>query len=245
MKFAIHANIFKKITESIKDLTKDTSLEFSEDGVVLNAMDSSHVTLVHMFLKDSLLSYDCSKTEVISLNTETLSKILKTCENDAEITCENSESKIHICAITNDRKLNFSQNLLDLESDSLMIPEMDDDFSCKIDMPCSEYMKICRDFKEFGDSMKITVSPNTLKFYTDANGEYIQLDFSQNKNVKVETEAAIEMEFSLKYLTLFCKACALSENVLISIGDNLPMKVKFSISQKEHLSFYLAPKVSD
>ena len=60
-------------------------------------------------------------------------------------------------------------------------------------------LKIVLDFKEFGDSMKITVSPNTLKFYTDANGEYIQLDFSQNKNVKVETEAAIEMEFSLKY----------------------------------------------
>ena len=53
------------------------------------------------------------------------------------------------------------------------------------------------------------------------------------------------MNYSLKYLTFFCKACPLSDFVHIYVGMDQPMRLKFPISDTEHLSFYLAPKVDE
>lgn len=243
MKLTIGAILFKKIIDAFKDLVKETSLEFSPEGVVLNAMDTSHVSLVHMVLKDSLSEYESISPEVISLNTETLSKMLKTCENDAQITCENKENKLHILSKSNDRHMNFVQNLLDLESESMMFPDFD--FPCKIEMSCSEFQKVIRDLREFGDDVILTVSPKTLKFYTVSGGEHIQVDYSSCSNVKIASEASIEVSFALKYLAFFCKACPLSDFVHIYLGVSQPMRLNFPISESEYLSFYLAPKVDD
>lgn len=243
MKLTIGAVLFKKIIDAFKDLVKQASLEFSPDGMVLNAMDSSHVSLVHMAIKASLSEFQCESSEVISLNTDTLSKILKTCDNEALISCENQESKLLILVKSNDRQMNFAQNLLDLESDTMMVPDFD--FPCKIEMPCSEFQKIVRDLSAFGDDVALTVTPTTLKFYTMSGGEHIQVDYSSSSSVKICSEASIEMGFALKYLVFFCKACPLSDFVHIHIGMGQPMKVNFPISDTEYLSFYLAPKVDE
>tara|TARA_Y100000768_G_scaffold386564_1_gene375278 strand:+ start:1386 stop:2123 length:738 start_codon:yes stop_codon:yes gene_type:complete len=244
MKFTIAASLFKKIVDAIKDVVKDTSLEFGPDtGLVLNAMDSSHVSLIYMVVKNSLRDFTCESNEVIGLNTETLSKILKICENDANITCENKDSKLYFDVHSADRNMNFSQTLLDLETETMMVPDMD--FPCKIEMRCSEFQKICRDLREFGDDVRLTVSPNLIKFYTKSNLGHIEVDYGNSVDVKVESEACLEMSYSLKYLTYFCKACALADIVTIYIGVDQPMRVKFPISEDEHISFYLAPKVDD
>lgn len=243
MKFTINSSLFKKIVEAIKDVVKDASLEFCPYGLVLNAMDASHVALIYMTVKDSLLDYTCEKNEVIGLNTEVLFKIIKTCDLDAQITCENKQCKMDFVAISKDRSMNFTQNLLDLETEAMMIPDID--FPCKIEMPCSEFLKICRDLREFGDDVRVTLSPKILKFYTSSCGQHIEIDYSNNDAVKVTSEAAIEMSYSLKYLMYFCKACALSDNVFIYMGTEQPMCVKFPICEKDYISFYLAPKLDE
>ena len=141
------------------------------------------MSLVHMVIKASLSQFECDISEVISLNTDTLSKIIKTCDNDAEITCENQGSKLHIAAKSKDRQMNFAQNLLDLESDTMMVPDME--FPCRIEMTCSELQRICRDLREFGDDVRVTVSPSTLTVYTVSGGEHIQVDYSSSANVKI------------------------------------------------------------
>jgi proliferating cell nuclear antigen len=243
MKFAISSVLFKKIIDAVKDVVKDTSLEISPDGIVLNAMDSSHVSLIHMIIKSSLSEFSCDNNEVIGINTETLAKILKTCDNEAEIVCENKDSKLTLLAKSRERNMNFSQNLLDLEMDTMMVPDME--FPCEIEMPCAEFQKICRDLREFGEDVRFTISPTMLKFYTTSGGEHIEVDYSTNSSIKIHSEAYLEMSYSLKYLILFCKACALSDIVYIYVGMEQPMRLKFPISDTEHLSFYLAPKVDE
>lgn len=110
-------------------------------------------------------------------------------------------------------------------------------------MPCLEFQKICRDLREFGDSVRLTVSPKKLILYTESGGEHMEIDYSTNQSVSVQTEASMEMSYSLKYLALFCKACALTDTLCMKLGNDQPMCITFSISEREHLSFYLAPKV--
>jgi proliferating cell nuclear antigen len=45
--------IFKKIVDAIKDLVKQVNIDASSTGLFMQAMDSSHVALVSLELKES------------------------------------------------------------------------------------------------------------------------------------------------------------------------------------------------
>merc|ERR1712159_986902 len=62
-----------------------------------------------------------------------------------------------------DKISDFSLKLLDIEAEHLGIPE-NDDWKCLIKLPSGELQKICRDLKEFGDSINISATKDGLKF---------------------------------------------------------------------------------
>ncbi len=231
--------MIKKIIESVKDIVKETTFEFTPDGLILNAMDSSHVALIYMSLSECFKQFECENTEVISFNIEIFSKFLKSCDNDCTITCENIDSQLHMTA-KGSRTIQFYQNLLDIEADTLMIPEFD--YPCNIKLSTGEFQKICKDLKEFGDDVTISVSPSQITFCTNSLGERIEITHT-NDSCLINTDAHLQISYSLKYLLLFCKGCPLTENVNLSIGMEQPLRVKFVINNTDFLCFYLAPKI--
>ena len=83
--------LLKKIVESIKDLVTDANVECSASGLDMQAMDSSHVSLVTLQLRnDCFDEYRCDRNLSLGLNLTNLSKILKCAGNDDAITlrCE-------------------------------------------------------------------------------------------------------------------------------------------------------------
>jgi len=70
--------VFKKIVEAIKDLVKNVNIEANPQGLSMQAMDSSHVALVSLQLKEEGFSvYRCDRNITLGLQIENLSKILK------------------------------------------------------------------------------------------------------------------------------------------------------------------------
>lgn len=82
---------FKKLIEAIKDLVKNANIDVSSQGMSIQAMDSSHVALVSLNLKEKgFTSYRCDKSMTLGLSIENVAKILKCSGNDDLITlhCE-------------------------------------------------------------------------------------------------------------------------------------------------------------
>lgn len=63
-------------------------------------------------------------------------------------------------------------------------------------------------------------------------------------NVDIELTEPVSLTFSLKYLTNFCKAAVLSNQVKICLSSEVPLLVEYNLSGSSYLRFYLAPKVS-
>ncbi len=77
----------KKVFEAIKDLCTDVNIDCNESGMSLQAMDSSHVSLVSMLLRDTGFEhYRCDRTMSLGLNMTNVSKIFKICGNDDIVT---------------------------------------------------------------------------------------------------------------------------------------------------------------
>jgi hypothetical protein len=65
----LQGSILKKVLESIKDLVTDANFECTANGFALQAMDSSHVSLVALMLRSTGFDhYRCDRDVTMGMN---------------------------------------------------------------------------------------------------------------------------------------------------------------------------------
>lgn len=78
-------------------------------------------------------------------------------------------------AITDsDRIAEYDMKLMDIDADTLGIP--DTEYDARVTMPSSEFSRICRDLSQLGESVRIEVSKEGVRFASDgeaANGSVL------------------------------------------------------------------------
>jgi proliferating cell nuclear antigen len=81
------AGVLKKVLEAIKDLVTDANFDCSSSGISVQAMDSSHVSLVALLLRaDGFELYRCDRNISLGINLGSMSKILKCASNEDMVT---------------------------------------------------------------------------------------------------------------------------------------------------------------
>lgn len=86
-------NVLKKLLDAIKDLVPNANWDCAETGISVQAMDSSHVSLVSLQLNsDGFEPFRCDRNLTLGMDTGTLSKILKCASNDDSITIRAEDS---------------------------------------------------------------------------------------------------------------------------------------------------------
>merc|ERR1712051_214868 len=74
------AVLLKKVVDAMKDLCKDVNFDCSEKGLQVQSMDSSHVALVSLLLRESASAdFKCDRPTSLGMNVDSLAKILKMC----------------------------------------------------------------------------------------------------------------------------------------------------------------------
>ena len=82
-----------QLIESIKDLVTDANFDCSSTGISLQAMDSSHVSLVALHLRaEGFEHYRADRNLSLGINLGSMSKILKCAGNDDIITLKAEDS---------------------------------------------------------------------------------------------------------------------------------------------------------
>ena len=65
----VQSTLLKKVLEAIKDLLTDVTWDCNSTGMSLQAMDSSHVSLVSLMLRcDGFDTYRCDRNMTMGIN---------------------------------------------------------------------------------------------------------------------------------------------------------------------------------
>merc|ERR1711998_598936 len=247
-------SLLKKLIEAVKDLVTEANFDCTAEGISVQAMDSSHVSLVGIMLKaDGFEHYRCDKTVSLGMNLASLSKILKCAGNDDVITMK-AEDEAEVITFMfespNQEKISdFELKLMVIDSEHLGIPETD--YCAEVTMPSGEFQKICRDLTTFGDTATIAATKEGVKFSVAGDMGTGNVTVRQNAAVEKEQQTLIELQepvsltFALRYLNFFTKATPMSESVTLSLSKEVPLAVEYQIGEMGHLRYYLAPKVDD
>ena len=98
-------------------------------GISLQAMDSSHVALVHMHMRaDGFDPYRCDREMTLGINLGTLSKVLRSAMNEDILTIKTDNQSdvlnLRIESTKSERVGEFAVKLMDIDSEHLRIPEV-------------------------------------------------------------------------------------------------------------------------
>ncbi|KAI6010988.1 proliferating cell nuclear antigen, N-terminal domain-containing protein, partial [Pisolithus microcarpus] len=180
------AALLKRLLDSIKELVSDANFECNEEGINLQAMDNSHVALVAVKLDaDGFKKYRCDRPIPLGVNLTSLTKVLKCAKDDDIITIKANDDADILNLIYearhSDRIAEYDMKLMDIDVENLSIPETE--YDARVTMPSAEFTRIVRDLSILGESVKIEVSKEGVRFASE--GE------AANANILLkQTEAA-------------------------------------------------------
>ena len=248
--------VLKKLTEAMKDLVTEANFDCSTTGISLQAMDSSHVSLVALLLRaDGFDHFRCDRNISLGINLGSMGKVLKCCNNGDIVTLKADDNADAMTFMfenqSADRISDFELKLMDIDSEHLGIP--DTEYKSTVKMPAGEFQKICRDLSILGDTVTIAVAKDAVKFsVTGEMGsgnmtikENNSVDTKEEEKVTVEAEEPVTLNFALRYLNFFTKATPLSASVVLHLSKDVPLVVEYQIEELGHIRFYLAPKIED
>ncbi|KAK9845702.1 hypothetical protein WJX81_000064 [Elliptochloris bilobata] len=247
--------LLKKLLDAVKDLVTDGNFDCSTTGFGLQAMDTSHVSLVSMMLRsDGFDHYRCDRNISMGMNLANMAKMLK-CANDKDIVTMKAEDQGDTITFmfeseNQERISDFELKLMDIDSEQLGIP--DTEYTATVRMPSSEFQRICKDLASIGDTVLISVTKDGVKFSTSGDIGSANITIRQSTsadkpedNTLIDMQEPVALTFALRYLNSFAKATPLSPTVTLSMSKELPVVVEYRISDIGHISFYLAPKIED
>merc|ERR1711907_610324 len=166
-------------------------------------------------------------------------------QNDADtlnFQCEHGED---------DRIADFDLKLMEIESEHMEIPEQQ--YKVVARLPSGEFQKICRDLKEFGETLQISASKEGIKFSVagDVGSGNVMLKPRESEKpedkVTLTVHEPVTATFALRYLVNFAKAAPLSGVVELGLGPDAPLLVRYDLEKSDNgfLQFYLAPKIDE
>lgn len=251
----IQGSLLRKVLEAIKDLLTEAAWDCNGTGISLQAMDSSHVSLVSLSLKaDGFDTYRCDRNITMGINLSSMSKILKCAGNDDAVTVKASDNADTITFMfespNGDKVSDYEMKLMDLDTEHLGIPETN--YSCVVKMPSAEFQRICRDLSQIGGSVAICCTKEGVRFSATGDLGTGNIKLAQSSNIDKEEEAviidmqeAVSLNFALRYLNFFTKATPLSPQVSLSMSADVPLVVEYKIANMGYIRYYLAPKIED
>jgi len=251
-----NGDILRKIMVAIGDLVTDANFDCNEYGLSLQAMDSSHVSLVSMILKrDGFEPWRCDHQSTLGIHLEHLNKVLKCMGSKDELGITYKEGADECDFVfknpSEDKVSNFSLKLMEIDSEHLGIPETD--YKTTVRMNAAEFQRICRDLAVIGDTLTIQVQKDAVNF--SVNGEIGKGEMclkagtsggdEEGESTIIDCSEPVTQTFAMRYLNFFTKATNLSKHVDLSMSAEVPLMVEYAIDDIGYVRYYLAPKIEE
>ncbi|AOM63552.1 hypothetical protein [Heterosigma akashiwo virus 01] len=247
-----NALIFKKIIESVKDISNETNVFFHEDRVFLQIMDPTHTVLSFLeFDKSFFEEYVCDNNNIVlGLNLKHLSMILKCHENNELIILTHDDENadeliINFISSESDKVSKFHLFLMHIEQEYLEIPDFKDneDILCT-ELKSTEIKKILSDLNILNDTCSIECIGNEMIFKScDSDICKYEVKITHDENL----DEPICSMYSLPYLNQFMKTSFLNDTVELVLSKEFPLSIRYNFGPEEDsfINFFLAPRIND
>jgi len=245
--------ILKGIVETLSSIIDETIFIITPEAFTMSAMDPSRICLLKLSIKqENFDEYECKKTYRIGVNLEDLAKILRRSSGSDGfiITYNEDDQKIKI-QIVNDkmkkRKRTFSLSLLDLDIEEINFESLEGiEYPSQWVMDVDFLSETIKDAEIYSEILTIQANEDVGIIFQsygqigEMNGEIGLEDLNG-----YEIDGKSNGSYSLNFLKNILKLSTITEELDISIKDDHPIKMIFTLINTSELLYFLAPRVED
>jgi proliferating cell nuclear antigen len=247
----VQSSAFRTLIEALKDILTDANLEFDPAGIKIVAVDETHTNLVYLRLNaDRFEHFYCPTKHVLGVNMNYLFKLIKTLENNDNLTIylpAKNPNKLGIMMQNAEKQTtkNYFLKLFDTNVEDIQIPSLN--FTTIAYMPSNDFQKICRDMNSLGEKVEITSSSGDLIF--KCLGEFAEQEImirESQGSMRIQRPNSAQPEivqgvFQLKHLFLFTKCTNLCPSIEIYLKNDAPLILRYTVANLGEVKLVLAP----
>jgi len=267
--------MFVALFQLLKNWGSYLNLHFEKTRLYIQSMDKSHICLSSITISSQWFSsYQIEDATNISLDSTNfaimMSYALK--HNKMEINFEDDDvagaadpDKLFINLSSNSdtllvepkskgKKVKEVQNkfdhffelgLIDVEQDTLGIPEVE--YDVDFTMKSENFVELIGELMVFGSNLNIICSEDVLEF--NASGDTgklkVNIPIDDLNEYAIAEGEILDISYSLNHIGKMCLSTKLGQNVSLSISSEYPMAIKYDLGDDSSVAFYIAPKIAD
>ena len=235
------ATMFKKCIDAISTLIDEGEFIANEDGLMLRAMDPSQIAMVDFKLPKSAFESFSPTTSRIGLNVDDLSVLMNRVRAGEKLEMKLDEDKARLVLVFKGNSTRrFTMPLLDLGGNIPNEPKLE--FESVVKLNGAFLKEALKDTQLVSSHVILNVRPDA--FVITAHGDKGDVEIETKQIIESKVEKESRAMFPLDYMNDLLKNADSSTNVVLSLGTDKPMKLKYLIENAE-VTYYLAPRIEE
>ena len=245
--------VFVAIFQLLKNWNSHINMHFEKDRLFIQSMDKSHVCLANIEIKSKWFSeYDCINNNKISVDSNhfaiLMNYALKHDNIELKFEDEAEPEKLYVNFLNGKEKKGafdhfFELNLIEIEEDSLGIPDVEYDVDFVIES--KKLTELLSELNTFGQDLNIICNEEKVELNASGDSTKIKVNIpidDLNEYAIAEGEE-LNISFSLSHLCKMCCSMKLGATIDVSLSGEYPMSLKYNLGDDSKVVFFIAPKV--
>ena len=230
---------FKNILTNVEYFLEEVKFEVDSDGLRFRGLDKSHIAFIGLYVdRDYFDTFDIDEPQSCIVDTNELVRIIKRAKSNDTLVLSFDESNLKLQFINGDTKRNFRIRQVDMEYDSPPMPNIE--YPISFNVGYKLLIDSVKDAELYSEKVRLRTNGYTLFVETDSNvGDYRSELFSL-KNI-----GKYKSIFSISWLNKIFKISGISDEISISMGNDMPLFLEFDDEDGLKVDFLLAPRIEE
>ena len=240
------------IFNCLKQFSETVTLRFSEEGIYVQGLDGSHVSLFEWKLTSGWFTeYEWNGEDDVSessVSTGIMHKVISTFHQDQTMMMEiESDSDKLSLSFTEGKDTcdkHFELPLIDIDSDIMTIPDKDSDIDLVISS--KKFSELVAQFEIFDSTLSFKFTDEDIIMKASGVDGSMTASMSLDDVTEfamAEDKDVIKQAFALKYIRMMSNFSKISNETMMEFTIGSPMTLKYDMAEDSYIKFYLAPKV--
>jgi proliferating cell nuclear antigen len=237
----VKAETLKGIVDVVSTLVDEAKFNINSKGLALKAVDPAHVAMIDMKIEKAAFDeYEADDTE-LGIDLDKVKEVLRLSKSGDLISLSHDEEKnrlvIAVGNVTRRMNLVDTTGMSDPKVPNLSLP-------AKVAITSDEMQKGIKAAESISDHIALTATPDGFEMLSEGDTDSVSLKLAKDLLVSLECKETVRSLFPLDYFSNMIRAVPGGTVVSMSLGNDYPVKLEFTIADgKGTVSYLLAPRI--
>jgi proliferating cell nuclear antigen len=237
----VKSETLKGIVDVVSTLVDEAKFSIDSKGVALKAVDPAHVAMIDMKIEKSAFEEFAADDTELGIDLDKIKEVLRLSRSGDVISLEQDEEKnrlvLNVGNVTRRMNLVDTTGMSDPKVPNLNLP-------AKVAVAAEELQKGIKAAESISDHIALTAHPEGFEMVSEGDTDSVSLKLSKDQLVSLDCKESVRSLFPLDYFSNMIRAIPMGTVITLSVGNDYPVKLEFSIADgRGTVNYLLAPRI--